>query len=237
MKKSNRVWNVISWVIFALLVAAEGMAVYQIWKLNMLPGKYFAMLVGVIAVVTLLLVSLLFQKRGKYQQVRHGKQIVGWLLSLVIICGCVFGGGAVARLNETMAAITSVSTVNVLLDVYVRSDDPAPYINDCTGYVFGVVEAEDPEQLRSAVEDIESVLERSIETADYASVFAMVDGLFTGEVDAVILNASYVDILGELEAYSDFSEKVRLVHEHVAQKVVIQLPAQEQKEEKKLNKF
>lgn len=233
MKKSNRVWNVISWVIFALLIAAEGLAVYQIWKLNMLPGKYFTMLLAVFAVVTLLLVTLLFQRRGKYQQARHGKQIVGWLLSLVIICGCFFGGGAVARLNETMAAITSVSTVNVLLDVYVRSDDPAQYINDCTGYVFGVVESEDPEQLQSAVEDIESVLESSIQTMNYTNVFAMVDALYTGEVDAMIMNASYVDILGELEEYSDFSGKVRLVHEHVAQKVVIQLPAKEPQEEKK----
>lgn len=233
MKKNNRVWNIISWAVLALLIVAEGVAVYQIWKLKMLPGKYFSVLLAVIAVITLLLVTLLFQKRGRYQKkARHGKQIVGWILSLVIICGCFFGGGAVARLNETMSAITSVSTVNVLLDVYVRSDDPAQYINDCGDYVFGVVESEDTEQVRSAVEDIESVLGSGIETKNYDNVFSMVDGLYADEVDVIIMNSSYVDILGELDEYSDFSEKVRLIHEHVAQKVVIQLPTQEQEEKK-----
>ena len=173
MKKVNRVWNIISWVVFALLLAAEGVAIYQIWKLKMLPNKYFGILLGAIGVVTLLLALLVFSRQGggKYQKPRHGKQIVGYVLALVIICGCFFGGGAVARLNETMAAITSVSTVNVLLDVYVRSDDPAQYINDCTGYIFGVVENEDAEQIQSAVEDIESVLETAIQTQSYDNVF------------------------------------------------------------------
>lgn len=223
MKKNKRVWNTISWIVFVLLLAVEGWTVFQIWKLRMLPGKFFAIVVAAFVLFTLLISFLMFQRQGKWQKVRHTRQVVAYLLSAVVICGCLFGGGAVARLNEAMSAITSISKVSVLMDVYVRADDPAQTIEDCRDYTFGITAADSAEETEKVLEELADQLSGEVATHSYGDVFSLVNGLYNGEVEAIILNSSYVDILSELDEYSDFSTQVRLINEHVIEKEVLNL--------------
>ena len=121
MKKKtvNRIWNGISWVFLCLLLAAQGMLLFRIWKLNMLPNLYFLIICGVCLVLTGLLSLLLFRKKqGKWQKkARRGKQVIGYLLSLLVLAGCFIANRAVAQVQNTVSSITAPEKVNVVLDI------------------------------------------------------------------------------------------------------------------------
>ncbi|MFQ6805373.1 MAG: LCP family protein [Lachnospiraceae bacterium] len=51
----------------------------------------------------------------------------------------------------------------------------------------------------------------SIAVKEYDSLTALVDGLFNGETNAVILNSAYLDVLEEMEGYEDIRERLREV--------------------------
>lgn len=205
-----------------LLYAAAGALLFFVWDLNMLPVRYFLLLAGILFLVVFL-VSLLMHlpKQGKWKK-KTGfvQQIIGCVLALVLITGCAAGTYAVGTLNSTISSITSTSTVHVLLEVYVRADDPAQYVQDTAGYTFAVSEATDEEDLGSSISDLEDLLGSTITTTSYPSAFAAIDALYSAEVDAIILDSSYLSILDTMEGYTDFEERTRMLHEHIIEKEV-----------------
>lgn len=222
-KKSVNGWNIFSVVVLVLLVCTEAFAVFQIWKLNMLPTHFLLILLAVVVLITVLIGLMLRPaKIGKWQKkVGHTKQIIAYILSLIIIIGCLAGSYVISKLNSTIASITSSSTINVLLDVYVLSDDPAQYIQDAADYIFGIADTTEAEDAQKAIAELESVLNCKITTQSYPTAFSMIDGLYAGEVNAIILDSSYLSIMDTLEGYSDFTSRTRLLHEHVIEKEIV----------------
>lgn len=224
--KTPKSWNPFSTVVLVLLILSEVLLAFSIWQLKMLPTKYFVLIPIAMAVITALLCLLLFQakKRGKWQkQSGHVKQIVAYILCVAIIAGCLFGYSAVSQVNQTISNITSNSTptkVNVLLEIYVLADDPAEFIQDAAEYSFAISENIDAEDNQKAVAELEDLLGSTVTTRSYPTSIAMIDALFAGEVEAIILDSSYISILEGLDGYTDFSSRTRLLHEHVIEKEV-----------------
>lgn len=213
--KSQKVWNILSIVFWVLLVAAEVMVTVELLLLKMLPGKYFAIVVAVLALLALILGLMMRQKVGKYQShVTHTRQIIAYILSVVIIACCCVGILAVDKVNRTVSAITKNPTISAIVNIYVRTDDPAQSIEDTAGYTFGYTEAYDAENSKATLEAIEEKLSGNLTPKLCDSVFAMIDALYAGDVDAIILNDSYSGILEEIEGYTDFAEKARLLYAH-----------------------
>lgn len=207
-------------MLFAL-VLAEALALFQIWKLNMLPGKYFLVVAAVMLLLIVLIGAMLLVKSGKYERRRGlGRQIAGYLLSAVIIAGCTIGFAAVAKLNDTMSSITGNQSVSTLMDVYVLADNPAQSISDAGGYIFGLSETTGAEDNQAVVDEIRTQLGSDIETHSFETAFAMIDALYAGQVDAVILDSAYVGVLEEVEGYTDFAGRTRLLFEHIIEKKV-----------------
>ena len=192
MKKKtvNRIWNGISWVFLCLLLAAQGMLLFRIWKLNMLPNLYFLIICGVCLVLTGLLSLLLFRKKqGKWQKkARRGKQVIGYLLSLLVLAGCFIANRAVAQVQNTVSSITAPEKVNVVLEIYVRADDPANFIQETAGYTFALPEDITEEEIAPVVEELEALLENNLKLVRLPNTAAQMDALFSGEVDAVSID-------------------------------------------------
>lgn len=231
MKKKtvNRIWNVISWLVLALLLAAQGQLLFRIRKLNMLPDLYFLIICGVCLVLTGLLSLLLFRKKqGKWQKkARRGKQIVGYVLSLLVLAGCFVASRAVGRVQNTVSSITAPDTISVVLEIYVRQDDPAAFIQDTAGYTFALPEDISQEEMAPVVEELEELLAGDLTLVQLPNTMAQMDALFAGEVDAVVLNSAYLTVLEGMEGYENYAEKVKLLHEKIVEKEVPQatLPA------------
>ena len=219
-KTDNRIWNGISWVFLCLLLAAQGLLLFRIWKLHMLPGSYFLILCGVCLVLTGLFCLLLFQKyRGKWQhKPRRGKQVIGYLLSLLVLAGCFVANRAVARVQNMVSSITAPEKVNVVLEIYVRADDPANFIQETAGYTFALPEDITDKEIAPVVEELEQLLAGDLTLVRLPNTAAQMDALFSGEVDAVVLNGAYLTVLEGMEGYENYAEKVKLLHEKIVEK-------------------
>ena len=218
--KKGKIWSSIFLLFWLALAASEILLGIRILLLNMLPTKYIAILFGVLLLFAVLIGLMMHQRRGKYQRKRgHVRQILACILSVVLIVGCLIGSSAIAKVDTTISTVTKMPTISAIVDVYVRTDDPAQTIEDAKSYTFAVTDAYDWENTQSAIAAMEDQLGQTLQTISYPTVFAMIDGLYAGEVDALFLSSAYVDILEELDGYSDFSDRTRMLHEQEVEEV------------------
>lgn len=220
-KNSGTGWNILSFLFLALTAAALGMLLWQIWKLHMLPNKYFLLFCGICLVITLLIGLLMIpKKRGKWQKkAGHGRQIIGLLLCVLLLAGCFVGSRAVGRVQSTVSSITAPQTVKVVLEIYVRSDDSAESIQDTAGYTYALPQDITEKEIAPVVQELEALLGK-LDMVRLPNAAAQLDALFSGEVDAVVLNSAYLSILEETEGYEDYSDRVKLLHETIVEKEV-----------------
>lgn len=214
-QKSDRIWNGLSLLVLALAAGILGLLLWQIRKLNMLPGNYFLILTGVCLLVTGLLCLLLFRKS-------RAARILGYLLALILLAGCFVGSRTVARVNETISSITAPMKVNIVLEVYVRADDPAENIEDTAGYRFALPLDIPQTELDPVIQELAQLLQEEPQILWQENTLAQMDALFSGEVDAVVMNSAYLTILEDLEGYGDYASRVKLLHKTVVEKEVSQ---------------
>lgn len=219
--KKEKIWSVLSVLVWLALAAAEALLGYRILQLDMLPAKYLALVFALLALTAVLIGLLMYQRRGKYQKKkRHIRQIIAYILSALIIAACLIGSGAIAKVNTTISNVTKTPTISAIVDVYVLTDDPAQSLADAKGYTFGVTDAYDWDNTQKTIAKLEDQFGQQIQTVTYPSVFAMIDSLYAGETDALILNSAYLGILEEMEGYTDFADRTRLLHEQAIEEEV-----------------
>lgn len=206
----NKVLFWISVVMQTLQVCAAVVAVSYALHLNMIPDKYIGLLVVAFSVLVLATGLLMFL-RGK-NPVSLPRRIVAWLIVLATIFGCVLLAKVLGDLRNTVDTITTTIISEETRDVYVVTDDPAQTLQDAAEYTFAVVEGYDEENTQLAMNTITRELGHEINVQKYATVFEMIDGLYAGQVGAIILNSGYITILEEYPDYQDFLNKTRMLY-------------------------
>ena len=218
--KKEKIWNILSIVIWIVLASAEILAGATLLQLNMLPTKYVVILLGILVLAALLIGLLMYPRQGKFQKPSHVRQVIAYILSLVIIVGCGIVSHAASKVSKTLSTITVPSTISAIVDVYVPTDSQAQTIDDTKGYTFAVTEAYDWENTQKAITAVEAKLGSKINTVSYPNVFAMIEALYAGEADALFLNRAYLGILDEVEIYANFTDKARVIYEHAIEQTV-----------------
>lgn len=208
--KNQKVWTILSAVFLAVQVIAEGLAMYHILRLNMLPDLYVAVLAGVFAVLTAVTAVVLFV-HGK-KPVSICRRIIGMVLALLIAAGCSVLVYVVGQLHDTMTGITDPDVSTTTRNVYVLREDPAQTLTDAKDYTFGFVLEYDTEYTGKTLELMEKELGKTVATQGFDTVFAMVDDLYSGKIGALILNDAYLSVLEEWPGYEDFGDKVRVLY-------------------------
>ena len=223
----KKTWNGFSAAVLVITILAELLAAGAVWKLQVLPAKFMALGGAGLVIVDLLIASLLFQKAGKWQKtVRHTKQILGYVLCLVLIIGCAFGIHAIFKINQTVTAITQPTTISTIYGVYVLAEDPAQTIEDAAGYSLAV--SGTAEETGTVAQEIAERMGVSAPT-HIPSINELVDALYGGQFRAIVLNLAYADILPEVEGYEDFTSRARLLYEHtITEEVDVTEPIQQE---------
>lgn len=210
MKKS-KVTNFLYLLMWLLELAALGFSVATVWRLDMLPDQYILLLVAAALLLWSLSGLLLFlpsRKRGD-GKIRRG---FGCVFVLLIVLVCAVLTSVVMDLYETMHNIVDDPTGKTLTrGVYVLAEDPAQTLTDAKDYTFARVDGYDSTYTSGAIATIQKSVGQEITVRDFNSVPEMVDALYDGTVDAIILNSAYVTILEENTGHTDFSQRTRLL--------------------------
>lgn len=209
--KKNKLQNILYLIIWFLELAALAFAVATVWRMDMLPDHYLMILVAAAMLVwsmTGLLLLLPSRKRGG-GKIRRGFACV---LTLLVVILCAVLTTVAADVYEAMHQIVDDPTDDAITrGIYVRADDPAQNLSDTRNYTFAKVTGYDVIYTGGAVNAVEKNLGTEITVEEFNSVPDMVDALYDGSVDAIILNSAYVTILEEDTVHTDFSQKTKLL--------------------------
>ena len=210
--KSNKIQTVVSVILLLLQLAAEGLASAVVLRLNVLPGKYLIAMLALLLLLAALTAGLLFL-RGK-NPVSITRRIVGWVLAVLIICGCLLAtkvaADAYRTLNEVTRPVEQTSVRNMY--IFVPVDDPAQSLKDTADYTYGIIAEYDEEHTQQAIVQVEEQTGKALSVTSFEMITQLADAILNGQVDAIFMNGAAVTLLTEDEAYADFLEKVRILH-------------------------
>lgn len=171
--------------------------------IDLLPVRYLAM----VALILFFLWCITFTT----QMVRKRKGTLGKVFSLLMVCVLSVGTYYVGKTNNIIGMITGGNYRVDKMVVAVRADDSAEAIEDAMDYSFGVQFEQGGDNMQAAVNDIQDVLGEEINAVECDSVQAQAEALVDGDVDAIIYNEAYTELMDG--AVEDYSNNVRIIYE------------------------
>ncbi len=190
---------------------------------QMLPAKYLLLISMALILTDVSCALFMVGHEGKIRFTFGA--VVAVLMTLVLAVASVYLQMTVNTLNR----MTQIKTTETDIGIFVRADDPAETVDDAKDYLFGHLTEMDKENTDATIEELNSRFEKSINVQDYSGLVEMMDGLFNGETDAIIMNIAYVDMFDSIEGYEDISERIReLDTVTVKTQVEIEVPTKEE---------
>lgn len=171
--------------------------------LNMLPLKYLAMA----ALILFFLWCITFTS----QAARRKRGTTGKVYSLLVTCVLLAGTYYLAETNNMIASITGGNTRVDKMAVAVMADNSAETIEDAMDYNFGVQFQQGGDNIQTAVTNLQEELGTDLTVTECESVQDQAAQLFAGNVEAIIYNEAYTDLMNE--AVEGFSDDTRIIYE------------------------
>lgn len=193
-KNNHGIARKVGYVLVGIQLLATLVFIVSLVMLNMLPVKYLAVIIALLAVI--LLAVFLSQKLAK----KRG--IIGKIISIIMSVVLAFGSFYIFRTNSTVAEVSGGDKKLNQIVVAVRADDAAETIQDAKDYTFGVQYAMGGDEITDTVDAINDELGTSIATVEYQNIREQFVALDNGEVDAIVYNEAYADIIIDAAAQS-----------------------------------
>lgn len=172
---------------------------------KMIPN-IFMLIIGIVLAILIVLAAFLTH-RTRYLARFTGGALLSFLLVAVLVMGSFY-------VNKTRTALSNISGVNTevtQISVYVRSDDPADSVEATAGYTYGILQSLDRENTDGAVEHLRNQFGTEIQTIEYAGLTELANGLLNGEAGAALLNQGYIQVLEEIDGYTDIETRIKEV--------------------------
>lgn len=179
--------------------------------LDVIPLKYIALLVAVLAVPIVLEVLTRKWKVGR---------VLGSILAVIMTISLVLGGFYIYKTGNTLDNIAGIKIEKFGVNVYVLKNDPAQSIEDARDYTFGILKTLDRSNTDITVGKINDELDGSIKIKEYGGVFELIDALMEGKVKAIIVNQGCINITTDSEGYEDTESKIKVIYSNEIKKEV-----------------
>lgn len=189
-----------------LLLAASLELYIRLMATGMLSNLYLIILMMVLIVLNAVSVIVQLPLRRN----KAGKLIMG-IVSLLLSGAMLYGVVAVNSVQSALSKIVGKMTETEITEVRVMNDNPATSMGDTRGYTFGYIADADTKNTQSILDEISKSF-GTIKSKGYDSMTALADALYDDEVDAILINQGYVDLLTEKDGYTDFRDQTRVLY-------------------------
>ena len=230
--KKSKKWKIAAGIILVIQALISIVSVGIVVWFNLLPLKYLV-LIGLILIWLLTLVYYFFysgvrKKKGKKLAAQkkkrklYIKRSIGGVISAITMALCIVASSMVWQAGNALANIADNVVVTDTVSVYALADNPAESVADIKDGVFAITQNYDYEHTKTTLDKIRENLGQDVHTQNYDTVFDMVDALYAGNVDAMILNVAYVDVIRDQKGYEDFSDRTKTLYDHEVKTSVAQ---------------
>lgn len=208
--KKSLGFTIFAIVLSIVLVATAGIMVYEIFKLEILPSNILLPVILVIILFSLILLLLInFCAHGLATKIIFSFLVI--LISVAYGLGDYYLYSTASTLNTvTEQAAKSKNTVSLI----VMAESTKADVQDINGSKIGVLTNINKEGTKKSLNDI-SKQNIGYSTEKFDNVPAMLQALYEGEVDAIILNEAYRSNVSEIENYGNFNNETKVIHQTV----------------------
>lgn len=209
-ERKNKISRIVGLSLAGIQLCASLIFMLSLFALGMLPTKYLAIIAGVLCVF------VLFTFIGQYLSKK--KAVAGKLFSVLISLLLFLASFYIFKTSGTVKSISGGNTKIDKVVVAVRADDPAETIQDAVNYNFGVQYELKGDEIRNAVTAINEEVGQEIQTTEYRSVQEQATKLHEGEVQAIIYNEAYANVMQD--EFGDFSNSIKVIYSYEIESVV-----------------
>lgn len=208
--KKSLGFTIFAIVLSIVLVATAGIMVYEIFKLEILPSNILMPVILVIILFSLILLLLInFCAHGLATKIIFSFLVI--LISVAYGLGDYYLYSTASTLNTvTEQAAKSKNTVSLI----VMAESTKSDVQDINGSKIGVLTNINKEGTKKSLNDI-SKQNIGYSTEKFDNVPAMLQALYEGEVDAIILNEAYRSNVSEIENYGNFNNETKVIHQTI----------------------
>ena len=195
-------------LLLLLQAGASALLLFQIWRTGMLPEKLL------LALGAVLLALFVLTAAAQRHRVRGAlMRLLSLALSVVLLAGSLYTQQGLTALYRITGGLSGQTKTGV----YVLAGDPAASLQDTAGYTYGRLGGLNRTDADSAAAAIRETA-AAVDTAqEYQTAFELAGALYGGQVQAILMNESFVSMLEEEgSAYTDFSQRTRCVYEYAA---------------------
>ena len=195
----------LKWVLPGIQAVVSAVLLYMLVSSRLLPGKYMAV---VVAAVLIPLVITCLMANSKKTALNSAAGILAIFLSGVLMFGVVYVRHILKTLDQIAGADTQIETIAVA----VQDSNAAQSVEETGGYRFGAYEGANKEYLETVIGEVqEDNGDAELNLQYYETPLVMAQDLLDGNVDAVICNKAYIDLLDD--AIGEFSQNSRVILE------------------------
>ncbi|MCD7928454.1 MAG: LCP family protein [Oscillospiraceae bacterium] len=211
--------NKVTWLIGKLLsilcIAAFGSLFALAFSSGMIPNKYLILAVAVLVVLAALVTVLTWNGKSK------ARFIAGAVLALIFIVISALGCYYISQGVTTVRSISGSNVETAEVAIFVRAGEEDAFEESAAEDLYGILTELDRENTDAALEAFSDDFGFTLETAEYDSLTDLADALLDSqEVDAIVLNIAYLDVLEEMEGYEDIMDRIVQVTYHAVETVV-----------------
>lgn len=182
---------------------------------KMLPGKYLAVLVGLMLVIY----ALLFAIQRSWGKLRF---VVAALIEVGLIIVCAYGISIFYHAVHMVDKITDIVVETDSIAAYALADSPLENMLDAQGCSLGVVDGQSEEAVNQLLDRLSKQWNLTPDIEKYADMFEGADALKEGEIQVLILNEAYAGLISEIEGYEWFAEETKVLESYIEEVVVEQ---------------
>ena len=214
-------WQMGPWLIFAMILwGLQAIAIFMALVLavrvrSFLPDMVLPIIIGVLlfdaALTFLLLIWLERRKPGEEPKKVIRRRTFGTVLATIVLILCMI---AVAMMDPILNMINTIAgeyTEFGIVNVYVLNENPAQSLQEAADYNFGYSTQFDEEGVLEMIDEVNETLAVTIQTTLYDTELELVDALYDGSIDAIIMDEEYTGVLELLDDYSDYGDRTRIL--------------------------
>ena len=185
-------------------------------KLDILPTRYFVIAVAAIVIINLLICLLLCLKNIVLR-------IIGIIFSILLVITSIIGTNYINETNQFLDTsfnnnVVEISSYNVL----VIKDSPYNKLEDLTDKTLGYLKDD-----KDSLSKLNKVVR--LQSNQYEDLYGLYEKLLNGEIDSIMLNEAYIDVLKE--DYPDIDEKIKVLYTFDLETIIEKKPTTSVEEE------
>ena len=214
VNKKKKVLNKTARISYLIFLLASIIFIFLLNKI--LPGKFIILLIGLFSLLFVIFgfFALFVKVKKKYKII----QIVSCLLLAIVLILCdvaipIYSG----KLARLFVKIPDEGQMNI--NVYILNDRNYSDIEDLAGKTVGIQSKVDIDYQNYAIKVVNKQIQNEdINVASYQDIYQLVEALYNGEVEAILLNQNYASIIADNKDFADFNDKCKNLYT-VVQKV------------------